>query len=175
MSEELNNFVAQLRKFETTLPKKPPIKKAEDLLSTSYPDDILPFDLYRGKRGNITKIGDQINKAYYFEIYDGCAVLMRHLIEMLLVLAFKEHKIESEIKGPNGNYYDLSGIISVAKTNLTLDLSRIAKDYLEPFREKGNLSAHNIFYNARKKDLEPYQPKFRALVEELLYKAGIIK
>jgi hypothetical protein len=173
MSEDLRHFLDRLRKFETTLPKKQPTKKGGDL--DNYPDDILPFDVYRGKRTNITKIGDQINKAYYYGVWDGCAVLMRRLIEMLLVLAFKEHKIENEIISSDGKYFELSRIINAAKSNRILDLSQKTKEYLEPFRDKGNLSAHHIFYNAVKKDLELVQPMFRPLVEELLYKAGIIK
>jgi len=94
---------------------------------------------------------------------------------MLLVLAFKEHRIEKEIKDNNGNYIDLSIIVSVAKSSSVLDLTRNAKEYLEPFREKGNWSAHNYFFHARQKDIIPFQPHFRVLVEELFHKAGIIK
>lgn len=54
-------FLARLREFETTLPKIIPAKQRELILLESYPDDILPFDLYRGRRDNITRIGDQIN------------------------------------------------------------------------------------------------------------------
>lgn len=139
-----------------------------------FSDEMLPFDLYAHTRQNIERIADQINKSFYFEIYDGCAVLMRRLIEMLLILSFKAHKIETEIRGSGGNYINLSGIIDKAVANSTLDLSKSAKEYLDIFREKGNLSAHNHFHNARKKDLELIQPKFRHLVEELLYKAEIL-
>jgi hypothetical protein len=175
MSEDLRHTLARLQELDKTLlkiiPAQPRVLEQRDV----YQDDILPFDLYRGKRENITRIGDQINKAFYFGIYDGCAVLMRRLIEMLLVLAFKWYEIDNEIKGNDGNYKDLSIIINAAKSSPVLGLSQYAKEYLNPFREKGNLSAHNYFYNARKNDIEHYQPHFRALVEELFYKAGIIK
>jgi hypothetical protein len=141
----------------------------------SFSDDMLPFDLYRGTRQNIEKVADQINKSFHFGIYDGCAVLMRRLIEMLLILAFKNYKLEQDIHDANGDYLQLSQIIDKAITDKTLDFSRNAKEYLDPFREKGNLSAHNPFHNARRKDLELMQPKFRHLVEELFYKAGILK
>jgi len=100
---------------------------------------------------------------------------MRRLMEMLLILAFKEYGIEGEIRGTDGNFLQLSDIVSKAIKNPTLGLSRNAKEYLELFREKGNLSAHNPFHNAVKKDLEIAQPKFRHLVEELFYKSGIHK
>jgi len=134
---------------------------------------MLPFDLYRNTRQNIERVADQINQSFHFGIYDGCAVLMRRLIEMLLILAFKHCGIEGEIRGSDGNYLQVSEIINKAITNPTLDLSRNAKEYLNLFREKGNLSAHNPFHNALKKDLELIQAKLRHLVEELFYKAGI--
>jgi len=175
MSTEQSNLLHRVREFVASLPQDLLAAEVKPPPSDVYGDDALPFELYRGTRQNIERIADQINKSYHFEIYDGCAVLMRRLIEMLLILAFKEHGIESEIRGADGNYSQLSGIIAQAVGNTTLDLSRNAEEYLEIFREKGNLSAHNPFHNARRKDLELVQPKFRHLVEELFYKAGILK
>ncbi len=144
-------------------------------LEEVYTDDIIPFELYRGTRQNIERIADQINKSFHFGIYDGTAVLMRRLIEMLLILAFQEVNQEDNIRGADGNYLQLSQIINEAAQNKGLNLTRNTKDYLDLFREKGNLSAHNPFHNCRRKDLELVQPKFRHVVEELLYKARILK
>jgi hypothetical protein len=140
-----------------------------------YPDDVLPFEIYRGTRQNIERIADQINKSFFFGIYDGCAVLMRRLVEMLLILAFKAHGLEAQIRGPDRRYHQLSAIIDAAVGSSALDLSRNSKEYLELFREKGDLSAHNPFHNARRKDMQLIQHKFRALIEELLYKAAILE
>ncbi|GAG84249.1 unnamed protein product, partial [marine sediment metagenome] len=97
------------------------------------------------------------------------------LIEMLLILAFKEHKQDADIRGMDGHYLPLHQIIDRAVQSKELDLTRNTQDYLDLFREKGNLSAHNPFHNSRRKDFELAQPKFRHIVEELLYKAGILK
>jgi hypothetical protein len=161
--------------FIANLPEELSGQVNKPRLNGSLTDDILPFDLYRNTRQNIERIADQINKSFSHEIYDGCAVLMRRLIEMLLILSYKEHKIDSEIRGNDENYINLSEIINKAVSSRTLDLSKSAKEYLDIFREKGNLSAHNHFHNARKKDIELVQIKFRHLVEELFYKAGILK
>jgi len=139
-----------------------------------FPDDILPFDIYRGTRQNVERIADQINKSFFLGVYDGCAVLMRRLMEMLLVLAFQEHNLEQKIRGADGNYVQLSDMVDIAAQDSTLKFTRNAKEYFGIFREKGNLSAHNPFHICRRKDLELVQPKFRHLVEELLHKAGIL-
>jgi hypothetical protein len=175
MNYEQSTFLRKVKVLVNNLPKDSLQKSPEAIVDQPFSDDILPFELYKNTRQNIEKVSDQINKSFFFGIYDGCAVLMRRLLEMLLILSFKNCKIEQEIRDVNGEYFNLSKIINLAISNKTLDLSRNAKDYLDPFREKGNLSAHNPFHNAVKRDLELVQPKFRHLVEELFYKAGIRK
>lgn len=174
MNENLS-YIRNIRRFAESLPREAFAKPRKALLEEEYAEDILPFDLYRGTRQNIVKIADQINKSFHYGIYDGAAVLMRRLVEMLLVLAFKEVGQEDYIRGSDGNYLQLSQIIGQAITNKELDLSRNAKDYFRIFKEKGDLSAHNPFYNCRRKDLQLIQHEFRSLIEELFYKAGILK
>ena len=173
--ESKSSISQKAKAFIDSLPEEVFGKAKKTRRNDDFSDEVLPFDLYRNTRQNIERVADQINKSFYYGIYDGCAVLMRRLIEMLLILSFKENKIEADIRGSDDNYLNLSDIINKAVANRTLDLSKNAKEYLDPFREKGNLSAHNPFHNARKKDLELVQPKFRHLVEELFYKSGILK
>ena len=171
MNEDFLSLIRGARQLKASLPAVGPEKA---LVEEEYSDDILPFDLYRNTRRNIEKIADQINKSYYYEIHDGAAILMRRLIEMLLILAYKGIRQEGSIRGSDGNYLQLSGIVNCAIQNRHLDLSRNAKAYLSIFKETGDLSAHNPFHNCRKKDLELIRLKFRSLVEELLYKGGIL-
>jgi hypothetical protein len=171
MNEDFLTILRNARQLKASLSVVGPEKV---LVGEEYTDDILPFDLYRNTRQNIEKIADQINKSFYYDIYDGAAILMRRLIEMLLVLAFKKTGEEDSIRGSDGNYLQLSEIINCAIQNRQLDLSRNAKAYLGIFKETGDLSAHNPFHNCRKKDLELIQHKFRSLVEELFYKGGVL-
>jgi hypothetical protein len=171
MSSDWREVHSRARRFVASLPKA--VLRPAAALPGEFGDDILPFDLYENTRQNIERIADQINKCYYFGVFDGCAVLMRRLIEMLLVLAFKEHGRQDRIRGTDGNYVHLSQIIAVAVEDVELDLSRNAKRHLGTFRTKGDLSAHGLFHNARKGDIDRDQAEFRQLVEELLYKAGI--
>jgi len=172
MNKDLE-YILNVRKFIKSLPSETIAKPRKAPPEEAYTDDILPFDLYKGKRQNIESIADQINKSFFYGIYDGTAVLMRRLVEMLLILSFKEIGQEDRIKGSDGNYLQLSQIINEAIQNKNLDLSRNSKVYLGLFKEKGDLSAHNPFHITLKRDIELLQPKFRHLVQELLYKAGI--
>lgn len=174
MNEDLK-YIRNVRSFINNLPSDIRLEPPKAPHKEIYADDMLPFDLYKDTRQNIKMIADQINKSFYYGIYDGTAVLMRRLVEMLLILAFKEIGQEDSIRGADGNYLQLSQVINQAVQNKALDLTRNAKDYLGIFKEKGDLSAHNPFYNCREKDLQLVQHKFRTLIEELLHKAGIFK
>jgi hypothetical protein len=127
-----------------------------------------------GKRNYLTRLIQQINSSYKNNCYDACAVLMRRLFEVSLILAYQNLKIEDSIKLPDGRYFMLEGIVNNAKGNGTLNLpSRIRND-LDTFREVGNLSAHNITYTAGQKDIDDIRIRYRVMLEELYNKAGLI-
>lgn len=172
MSSDWREVHSRARQLLDSLPRSV-LRPEGPSAAEDFTDDILPFELYEGRRQNIERIADQINQSFFFGVHDGCAVLMRRLMEMLLVLAFKEHKLEHKIRSTDGNYVQLSDMIAIASQDPTLDFTRSAREYLGIFREKGNLSAHNPFHTCRRRDLELAQPKFRHLVEELLHKAKI--
>lgn len=136
-------------------------------------DVILPRPIYEESRGFIESLSKQINATYDFNIFDGCAVLMRRLLEILLILSYEHLKIDAVIRGKDGNYLMLEKIVSDAKTNPTLKLSRDAKSVLDEFRTLGNFSAHKIYYNSRRADIQRIQVHYRATIEELMYKSGI--
>jgi hypothetical protein len=134
---------------------------------------ILPPVDYQNTRGYIESLAKQINAAYEQNIFDGCAVLMRRLIEILLILSYRHISMEGTIKDANGNYFLLEKIVADAKNNPTLDLSRNSKGSLDIFRELGNFSAHKIEYTCRREYIKEHIQAYRALFGELLHKAGI--
>lgn len=134
---------------------------------------ILPEADYEKTRGYIERIAKQINAAYEQNIFDGCAVMMRRLVEVLLILSYQKLGIDHEIKDAARNYLMLDGIITNAKVNATLNLSRNGKTAAETFRTLGNFSAHKIEYTCKREYIKPEIPNFRAIVSELLHKAGI--
>lgn len=65
---------------------------SEDVVSVG---SILPEPVYIKTRGYIEKLAKQINASYEQNIFDGCAVLMRRLLEVLLIHAFQNTGQES--------------------------------------------------------------------------------
>lgn len=134
---------------------------------------ILPLVAYEKTRGYIESLAKQINICYEQHAYDGCAVLMRRLEEVLLISAYQKLGIDSEIQDGNGNYKMLEAIVTNAQSNTKLKLSRNGKQTIEKIRGLGNLSAHQITYQCRREYITEKIDEYRALVQELLVKAGI--
>lgn len=136
-------------------------------------DTVLPSSLYESTRGFVETLSKQINAAYEHNIFDGCAVLMRRLLEIMLILSYEKQGIDGTIRNASGDYIMLEGIIANAEGNATLRLSRNSRNSLNDFRTLGNFSAHKIYYNARRGDIRKLILEYRALIEELLYKSGL--
>lgn len=135
---------------------------------------ILPSQLFENIASyNIQAICKQINASYENNLYDCTCVMMRRLLEGLLVLTYQNYGIESEITDKNGWHFALDKIIKNASQNDTLALSANTKRDMALFKDIGNYSAHKIWYNATKQDIEPHMLKYRVIIEELMHKAGI--
>ena len=134
---------------------------------------ILPPALYDKSRGYIENLAKQINRSYEENIFDGCAVLMRRLEEVLLIMSYEHLKIDGAIKDAKGDYFLLERIVADAATNPTLKLSRNSKKDLDVFRELGNYSAHKITYTCKREYIQEKIEKYRAMIDELLHKAGL--
>lgn len=125
--------------------------------------------------GYLDRLARQINAAFEHAVFDGCAVLMRRLVEVLLILTYEHARIDATITNADGNYVDLSRIIDDAKGNRLLKLSRNTKKHLDRYRTLGNFSAHKIYYSCSRTDIAEALVEYRALVQELLAKSGIVK
>jgi hypothetical protein len=134
---------------------------------------LLPEVLYGNTRGYIASLAKQINASYENNIFDGCAVLMRRLEEVLLILSYEKLQISDEIKDANGHYLLLEAIVRNAAGNATLNLSRNSRKSIETFRELGNYSAHKITYTCKREYIAEKIDEYRALVDELLHKSGL--
>jgi hypothetical protein len=156
------------------------IKELQELLpdiaykSTEVTSDgeILPNSLLDGKRQYIQQFGKQINSTYRNNIFDGCAVLMRRMVEICLIHVYENLGIDNQIKIGPDKFKDLKEIIKDAVSNSAVNLTKDSKDCLDEFRELGNLSAHRLYYNCKSEEINNVKKEFRLLVEELFNKAG---
>jgi len=141
----------------------------EELIVSS--SELLDESLFTGKRGFLDKLIKQINHCYSNNCFDACAVLMRRVFEIVLILAYERHGIQDQIK-EGGDYVKLERIVADAVQNRTLNISRSRKQY-DSIRDLGNFAAHKIHFNTRKSDIDEIKQGYRACLEELYYVAGL--
>jgi hypothetical protein len=133
---------------------------------------ILPESLYANTRGFIERLARQINASYENNIADGCAVLMRRLLEILLILGYRENGKEAEIQD-GATHKKLTTIIDYTISTKALLLQKDTLETLHDFRLLGNFSAHAIHYNCRKEELTKIARKYRVAIEDMLYAAKL--
>ncbi len=146
----------------------------QDTVTIESNNELLEEDKFCGKRPFLTKLIQQINFCYGHNCYDACAVLMRRLFEVLLVLTYQNKGVEADIQKPDGSHKMLEGIVKDAVQNQSLGIpSRISKNF-DAFREVGNNSAHSITYTAGKLDIDNIVRDYRVMLEDLYTRAGLM-
>ena len=135
---------------------------------------MLPHALVKGTRGYIERVVFQINGCYEKGWFDGCAVMMRRLIETLIIECFEKHGIAHKIKNnPTGDFLFLRDLIDKLIQEPTWNLGRNAKQALAKLKNVGDQSAHSRRYNAHREDIEKLADDFRTVCQELLYLAEL--
>jgi hypothetical protein len=150
--------------------KAPTVKKGTAQDEGLFPQAIL----VQSNRGYLATVGRQMNGCFSQGWYDGCAVMMRRLIEISIIEAFEHKAVAQKIKDSGGNYLHLTDLVARALTEPALPLSRNAKKYLPQLRDVGHMSAHGRYFLVQKEDLEKLQQGCRVIVEEFLHHAGLL-
>lgn len=126
-----------------------------------------------GTRKYLEHVVWQINLSYEQLMFDCASVMLRRLIETLIIECFEAKGVAQEIKGGDGEYMMLSGLVASCEKTAAFTLGRDAKRTLKEVKALGDRSAHNRRYTAKKHDLEPLRSGCRVLVEELVHVAGL--
>ena len=134
---------------------------------------VLPHAMVSGTRGYLEKIVFQINGCYETGWFDGCAVMMRRLLEVLLIECFEANGLVSKIRDGAGDYYLLGGLVKEALSEPTWNLGRESKRALPVLKNSGNRSAHGRRYTAHREDIDHLILDFRIVCQELLYLSGL--
>ncbi len=148
--------------LSTTWSHQPPEMRAAS-------GELFPLSLLeQTRRSHFTAIGRQMNGCYEASWYDACAVMLRRLLETSIIEAFESHKLAEKITDKDGNYFQLSGLVSTLLAEGSWKLSRNTRAALPKLRDLGHISAHSRYFVAQKSDIERIQFDCRVVVEELL-------
>lgn len=141
-----------------------------------YREMVLPLSVFKGTRGYIEIVVNQINGTYEYACYDACAVMIRRLIETLIIEAFEQNNIAENIKNQNGELLPLSELIGCVLKETSWNVSRNTRKALQALpdvKSIGDLSAHNRRFNAHRGDIDRIIPDIRTITQELLYIAKL--
>ena len=135
---------------------------------------VLPRSLVSNTRGYMERVVDQVNGCYEKGWFDGCAVMMRRLLETLIIECFEKHGIANKIKDTRtGDFLYLSELIGHTIRETAWNLGRNTKKALPHLKAVGDQSAHSRRYNAHREDIDKLLQDFRTACQELLYIAGL--
>jgi len=171
MNDLAHLALSTAKSIQADVPKRgaPP---DEGLLSES--EQVISFSLVRGTRGYIEKITNQINGCYEHGWFDGCAVMIRRLVETLIIETYEKHGIAYKIKNPfSGDFYYLSDQINCLIKETKWNLGRNTKTALPKLKDIGDLAAHSRRFNAHKQDIDKIISELRIVVQELIYLSGL--
>ncbi|WP_422004917.1 hypothetical protein [Roseivirga pacifica] len=138
-------------------------------LPSNVHSDFFPIEIFNETRGYLKIIANQALLSYNKGIYDGCSVLTRKLIEILIIECFERHGIENQIKTQSGNFLYLSDLITEFLKEPAWNIGRNAKNSLPKIKNLGDKSAHNRRYIARENDLQGIRENVRTVIEELVH------
>lgn len=129
---------------------------------------VLDPSIFSGTRGYVEKVVVQINNSYDHQLYDCCAVMCRRLVETLIIESYESDGRSNAIKGTDGHFLMLSGLVGILGSDASFNLGRNATKGLNDLKKLGDLSAHNRRYNARRNDIDKVKSDLRIVSEELL-------
>ena len=139
----------------------------------AYSQQVLPRSLFSNTRGYLEKIVNQINGCYEKGWFDGCAVMIRRLIETLIIECFEKHNLAGTIKSSNGDFLYLGDLIDRTIAEPSWNLGRNARQSLSCLKDIGDKSAHSRRFTARRWDIDKIANDLRIVAEELVYLAGL--
>ncbi len=171
----MNSIAHQALKIAKSIQAEAPVVYVPPSAGTKpRSQNILARALVTGTRGYIERVVDQINGCYEKGWFDGCAVMMRRLLETLIIECFEEYKIADKIKDPGtGDFLWLSKLIKKTLSEPAWNLGRPTKRALPKLKTIGDQSAHSRRFNAHREDIDILVLDFRTICQELLYLANL--
>jgi hypothetical protein len=140
----------------------------------SVSNNLIPSEWVAGTRQYLEQMAYQINATYEYGMYDACAVLLRRLMESLIIEIYISQKRHHDIQ-VGGVFLMLDKLISKIMTDKGISLSRNTPKTMWEIKQLGDTAAHDRTYITPQVDIDDLKARYRRLIQELLFKAGITK
>jgi len=137
-------------------------------------ESIIPGDWVQGTRRYLEQLVHQINGAYDYGFFDGCAALCRRLMESLIVEIYIASGCTHEIQD-NGIFLRLEKLIATIRTDKKILLGRNTPKTMDDTKQLGDTAAHDRVYITTQQDIDDIKARYRKMIRELLDLANIKK
>lgn len=127
---------------------------------------VLPEDFGRGTR-HLEQLVIETNGSYERGFYDGCAVMLRRILESLIISIFLSRK-QADMIRVDGNFLSLEALILKIIAFDQVHLSRDARRIMGQIKEVGDVAAHNRNYLTKQQDIDDIKIGARRVLDELL-------
>jgi len=167
-------FAKNVHKVAVAIQKDVPKRgKPPDEGLAAESQQVLPMSVVRNTRGYIESIANQVNGCYENGWFDGCAVLIRRLVETLIIESFESHGFAAKIKNSAGDFKYLRDLINATLAENSWNLGRDAKRALPKLKDIGDKSAHSRRFIAHRRDIDKVIDDLRVVVQELVFLANL--
>ncbi len=143
-----------------------------DLVEIEVSSSVIPFEYVDGSRVYLEQLVKQINGCYDKGFYDGCAVLVRRLVESLIIEVYAHKKMLSAVKSGN-DFVGLERLITVIASDASIPCSRSFRENSVKIKDLGDTAAHDRFYVTQKNDIDENKQHIQKVANELLQLSGI--
>jgi len=147
-----------------------PIERAPEEPSTQH---VLPLAVVSKTRGYFKSVVLQANGCYENGWYDGCSVMIRKLVEILILEVYEAHGRSRVIQDARGLFLMLGDMIAKLLADTTWNLARDSRVVLPKIKRLGDRAAHNRRYLATRQDVDQLLSGLRVLADDLLHLAGL--
>ena len=152
-------------------------KKYKDFVAikkTSDNDSILPTCWFSdtGKK-NLINLCTHINGCFDHAYYDGCAIMCRRLMEVLLVEVYCSAQRYQEILDENNRIMPLEKLIGTISSDNQIHLNRNTTRILTKIKKLGDTASHHRTHITDAIEIEDIIDDYRRVIQELLALSGL--
>jgi hypothetical protein len=135
--------------------------------------EVLPMSVVEKTRPYVERVILEANGCYENGWFNACAVMIRRFVETLIIEVYDKAGKADDIKGRDGNFLMLSGLVDHVLADSSLHLGRETKRGLPLIKSLGDRSAHNRYFIAKKEDIDKVVPDLRVVADEFLSLADL--
>lgn len=131
-------------------------------------NSLYPLTIFDKTPTYLTAFAEEAAICYDHHLYNSCLFMLRKTCEILIIELFESKGIESLIRTPKGDYFQLADLIKAAVSETSWKLSKIVRENLPKIKLLADSSVHSKRFKARKSDIDPMKTDLRIVFEELI-------